>query len=89
MSQVVRCDEDGCGWVDAVSALRHLRAWYHAACPRCGRGEVIDADERVLIEELLKMEDIGWINPAHGGGTPAKIDSRKRPFNLEYVKGNG
>jgi hypothetical protein len=55
----VRCDD--CGWEDTVSSIRHLRAWYRAACPACGCGELIDTTEVRMIEELIAMERLGWV----------------------------
>jgi predicted RNA-binding Zn-ribbon protein involved in translation (DUF1610 family) len=79
----VRCDH--CGWSDTLAALKHFRAWYRAPCPECAQGEIIDAQEVRLVNELILMESWGWINPTHGGGIPATIDSRDRPFNLKFA----
>jgi len=55
----VRCDD--CAWSDTVASLRHLRAWFRAACPACGCGEVIDASECRVVEELIALESEGMV----------------------------
>jgi predicted RNA-binding Zn-ribbon protein involved in translation (DUF1610 family) len=75
----VHCDD--CGWEDTVSALRHLRAWYHAACPECGQGELIDAVEVRVSEELIAMEAIGWVTTDLGSmpeGVRAHLDTARK-----------
>lgn len=61
---LVHCD--ACGWEDRVSTIRHLRAWYRAACPECGQGELIDATEVRLAEEMMALETRGLVR-VHDG----------------------
>jgi hypothetical protein len=61
----VHCDD--CEWEETMSRLRHLRAWYRVACPECGCGELIDATEVRVVEELIALEGEGLIALHHPG----------------------
>lgn len=89
----VRCDD--CPWTDTVSTARHLRAWFHVACPSCGRGEVIDASERRVVEEILAMEAEGLVEvvdvtaPIPSGKVLATLNTARDPMLTFHPKVHG
>ena len=90
MSVIVRCDD--CAWSDTVSDVRHLRAWYRAACPACGRGEIIDESERRVVEEIIAMVDEGLVEiceptgPIPAGKVRAILNTALDPMLSEWER---
>lgn len=92
MTPTVKCDE--CGWTDEVATIRHLRAWFRAACPICGNGEIIDATECRVVEELIALEREGLVqlddgSPLTGTQVRAVVNTAREPIFQLQREGGG
>ncbi len=58
MENIIRCDENGCGW-EQPCELKNMGDWYNKPCPKCGKGVIINTEELFLAGMLnaLKMQD--------------------------------
>lgn len=49
----VKCDEDGCGWIEKNARVED---WVKKPCPKCGEGEIINDAELFMLNALRVAE---------------------------------
>jgi len=57
----VQCDEPGCGWSKRLR-LESVPRWHSVACPKCGRGEIVNAHDLAIWGMLMGMKAAGMVS---------------------------
>jgi hypothetical protein len=67
----VHCDEPGCGWSEEVK-FSDFKNWHHQPCPKCGRGEIINNLDMVIVRRCEMAIQIS--NDLHPAGSTDLVD---------------
>lgn len=68
---LIKCDEPKCGWSKTI-ALNRVPKWYKRACPKCGKGEIVNTSDLVVYRMATALESVtGEIDP--DGNLPRRL----------------
>lgn len=55
----LKCDAEGCGYVDDTVSLEDYNKWLNVPCPKCGANLLTEADH-AAVKAMLGV--VGWVN---------------------------